>query len=177
VLETLLGALLIFGMRVVDVSISTVRIVVMLRGQLFLASVLGFFESLTWVLAASLVFSNLGNPIRTIAFAAGFASGILVGGLIERRLAMGTAFVRVVAPIATDPVAPELRAAGFAVTVLNGEGHDGEVRLSFMVIARKDTKRALSVIHASNPSAFVTVEEVSLPDLERLMRRRSGVRK
>jgi len=175
-LLTVLGVALVFFMRVIDVSINTVRIVVVMRGQIRLAALLGFFESLSWITAASLVFANLGNPVRAVAFAAGFATGVLVGGFVERRLAMGTAFVRVVAPLDTDQVAPRLREEGFPVTVINAEGRDGEVRLSFMVIPRKRINQALATVHEINPEAFVTVEEVNLPDLERL-RRSSTVRK
>lgn len=175
-LTTLLGVALVFLMRLIDVSISTVRIVVMMRGQIRLAAVLGFFESLSWVTAASLVFANLGDPPRAIAFAAGFGSGVLVGGMVERRLAMGTAFVRIVTPVATPQVADPLRGAGFPVTVVNAEGRDGEVRLAFMVLPRKRVKEALALVHETNAEAFVTVEEVNLPDLERF-RRSTAMRK
>lgn len=175
-LVTILGVALVFVMRIIDVSINTIRIVVVMRGQIRLAALLGFFESLFWVTAASLVFANLGNPVRAVAFAAGFATGVLVGGLVERKIAMGTAFVRVVAPLDTEQVAPRLRDEGFPVTVVNAEGRDGEVRLSFMVMARKKVNRALTIVHEVNPEAFVTVEEVNLPDLERI-RRSSTVRK
>ena len=94
----------------------------------------------------------------------------------DGRLAMGTAFVRVVAPLDTDQVAPRLREEGFPVTVINAHGRDGEVRLSFMVMPRKKIKQALATVREINPEAFVTVEEVNLPDLERL-RRSSTVRK
>lgn len=175
-LLTILGAALVFVMRVIDVSLNTIRIVVMMRGHIRLAALLGFFESLSWITAASLVFANLGNPVRALAFAAGFATGVLVGGVVERRIAMGTAFVRVVAPLDSTQVAPILREAGFPVTVVNAHGRDGEVRLSFMVMPRKQVKQALSLVYTTNPQAFVTVEEVNLPDLERI-RRSTTVRK
>ncbi len=153
-LLTIAGVALVFVMRVIDVSINTVRIVVMMRGNIRLAAPLGFFESLSWITAASLVFANLGNPVR----------------------AMGTAFVRVVAPLGTDQVAPRLREEGFPVTVVNAHGRDGEVRLSFTVMPRKRVKQALAIVQQINPEAFVTVEEAHLLDLERL-RRSSTVRK
>lgn len=175
-LEIVLGTLLVFALRIVDVSIGTIRIVVLMRGQVGLAAMLGFFESLTWVVAASVVFANLGDPIRAIAFAAGFGTGVLVGGIVERWIAMGTAFVRVVAPIESPQVAEPMREAGYPTTVLNAEGRNGEVRLAFLVLPRKQVKDALARIHSINPDAFVTVEEVNLPDLERA-RRSASVRK
>ena len=176
-LEIILGALLIFSLRILDVSIGTVRIVVLMRGNVLMASILGFFESLIWVAAASIVFANLGNPPQALAFAGGFGMGVLVGGLVERRIAMGTAFIRVVASVQDEPMAHRLREAGYAVTVLNAEGREGEVRVLFLVLPRKHVRDALALVHEVNPAAFVTVEEVNLPDLERMRRSSSAVRK
>lgn len=175
-LLTILGVALVFVMRIIDVSLQTIRIVVLMRGQIRLAALLGFFESLTWITAASLVFANLGDPVRAIAFAAGFAAGVLAGGLLERRIAMGNSFVRVVAPVDAPQVSPSLRAAGFPVTVVNAEGRDGDVRIVFLVVKRRRLQDALAIVRLANPDAFVTVEEVNLPDLNRL-RRSASVRK
>jgi uncharacterized protein YebE (UPF0316 family) len=172
-MELFLGSLLIFALRIADVSIGSVRIVTLMRGRLGLAGLLGFVESLFWVSAAAIVFTNLDHPIRIIAFAAGFATGTMLGGFVERKLAMGTALLRVIAPVESPPVAAALRSAGFPVTVLNAAGRDGEVRLSFMVLARRRVKDALAIINEVNPGAFVTVEDIRIAELER--RNRSTV--
>ena len=169
-MELFLGSLLIFFLRIGDVSISSVRIVTLMRGRIGLAAFLGFFESLFWVSAAAIVFTNLDHPIRIISFAAGFATGTLLGGFVERWLAMGTALLRVINPIDSPPVADALRAAGFAVTVLNAEGRDGEVRLNFMVLARRKVKEALAIVHRVSPDAFITVEDIRIAELERAKR-------
>ena len=169
-MELLLGSLLIFVLRIGDVSIGSVRIVTLMRGRIWLAAVLGFFESLLWVSAAAIVFTNLDHPIRIVAFAAGFATGTLLGGFVERWLAMGTALLRVIAPVESPPVAAALRSAGFPVTVLNAEGRDGEVRLNFMVLARRRVKEALAIVHEVNPGAFITVEDIRIAELERSKR-------
>ena len=72
-MELFLGSLLIFALRIGDVSLASVRIVTLMRGRIGLAALLGFFESLFWVSAAAIVFTNLDHPIRIISFAAGFA--------------------------------------------------------------------------------------------------------
>ena len=169
-MELFLGSLLIFVLRVGDVGISSVRIVTLMRGKIWLAAFLGFFESLLWVSAAAIVFSNLDHPIRIISFAAGFATGTMIGGFVERWLAMGTALVRVIAPNDSPRVAAPLRAAGFSVTVLNAEGRDGDVRLNFMVLPRRRVKEAMAIVHQVNPDAFVTVEDIRIAELERAKR-------
>lgn len=169
-MELALGSLLIFLLRIGDVGIASVRIVTLMRGKIWLAALLGFFESLFWVSAAAIVFTNLDHPIRIVAFAAGFASGTLLGGFVERWLAMGTALLRVIAPIESPPVAAHLRAVGFAVTVVNAEGRDGEVRLNFLVLPRRRVKEALAIVAEVNPAAFITVEDIRIAEVERLKR-------
>lgn len=175
-MELFLGSLLIFALRIGDVSIASVRIVTLMRGRIWLAALLGFFESLFWVSAAAIVFSNLDHPVRIITFAAGFASGTLIGGFVERWLAMGTALIRVIAPVDSPPVAEAMRAAGFQVTVLNAEGRDGEVRLNFSVMPRRRAKEALALVGEINPDAFVTVEDIRIAEIER-SKRASAMRK
>ncbi|MDP2623954.1 MAG: DUF5698 domain-containing protein [Actinomycetota bacterium] len=166
-MELALSAIGIFLLRIGDVSIASVRIVTLMRGRIGLAALLGFFEALFWVSAAAIVFSNLDNPVRIVAFAGGFAAGTLLGGHIERWLAMGTALIRIVAPVETPSVANALRSNGFPVTVVNAEGRDGEVRVTFLVLPRRRTKTALGIVQDTNPAAFVTVEDIRIAEVAR----------
>lgn len=176
-MELALSALGIFLLRIGDVSISSVRIVTLMRGRIWLAALMGFFESLFWVSAAAIVFANLDNPVRIIAFAAGFAAGTALGGHIERWLAMGTAFIRVVSSVDANPVADALRLNGYPVTVLNAEGRDGEVRVNFLVLPRRKVKDALAIVSEINPAAFVTVEDIRIAEIQRHKGAGAAVRK
>ncbi len=165
-MELLLAALVIFSMRLLDVSAGTLRIVMLVRGKRRWAGILGFFESLIWVLAARQVLGDLDEPIKMVAYAGGFAAGTMLGSTIERWLAMGSVLVRVISPVSSPPVFPVLRQLGLGVTVVNGEGRDGEVRVLFTVIPRRRVSEVLDVIAHTNDEAFVTVEEARLPNLE-----------
>lgn len=164
-MEALLAAALIFAARVADVSIGTIRIVALVQGRNAVAGVLGFFESAIWLLAASQVVTSLDSPIKLIGFAAGFGAGTALGGFIERQIGMGKALIRVISPHDGPAVAPVLREMGFGVTVLNAEGVEGSVRLSFSVVPRRRISEALHAVRATNPNAYVTVERTSAPDL------------
>jgi uncharacterized protein YebE (UPF0316 family) len=161
-MDLFLAALLIFSLRLVDVSLGTIRIVLLTRGEAWKAGAVGFFESMTWVFAVSQVLRDLDDPVRMVGFAAGFAAGTFLGVLIERWLAMGNRIVRVIAPVDTPQAADALRAAGYAVTVLNGEGLSGDVRLAFTVVPRRRLKEVLRIIETVNPKAFVTFEQIRL---------------
>ena len=78
---------------------------------------------------------------------------------------MGHVIIRVIAAFDTPQVAGALRAAGFGVTVLNAEGLQGPVRLSFAVVPRRRTAEAIKLIKQVNPEAFFTIEATTAPDL------------
>ena len=81
--------------------------------------------------------------------------------MLDAWIASGQVFLRVLAPSHSPLVAPELRARGFGATVLNGEGHEGDVRLTILAIPRRRQNEALQVIRELNPDAFVTIESVA----------------
>jgi len=151
----------IIALRLIDVSIGALRIQYLVRGRRILAGVLGFFESLTWVLAAGLVLSDLDEWYKVVAYAAGFGLGTALGGALDAWIASGQVFLRVMAPVASPQVAEDLRAAGFGATVLNGEGLDGEVRLTLSAIPRRQLRTAIEIVRAVNPEAYVTVDDVA----------------
>jgi len=157
-LELLLAAAIIFGLRITDVSLGTLRIGFLVRGQRRLAGLFGFFESLVWLLAAAQVLTHLDSPVKFVAYAGGYAAGTMLGVSIERWLAIGDTLMRVVAPVDSPALDEALRAAGFYVTVLNARGRDGDVRVSFTILPRRRMQEALRLVGRVNPSAFVTFE-------------------
>ncbi|HFB39458.1 MAG TPA: DUF2179 domain-containing protein [Oceanithermus sp.] len=159
-MDTLLGALVIFLLRLVDVPLSTVRVVMMVRGQRRVAAVLAFFESLVWILAISQVFARLDSPLNMLAFAAGFASGTALGMTLEAWFAPGQVLIRAIVREGAEALVAELRERGYGVTVVRGEGRAGEVPILFIVGPRRRAEEVLGVIRAHAPRAFVTVEGV-----------------
>jgi uncharacterized protein YebE (UPF0316 family) len=56
--DTIAGAVLIMLMRVGDVSIGTIRTILIVQGKKYLAGIAGFFEVLIWVFAKDLFSST-----------------------------------------------------------------------------------------------------------------------
>lgn len=166
-----LSALLIFLLRVGDQTLASMRIVMLVSGRRALAGILGFFEALLWVVATAQVLTNMDDPIKLVAFAAGFATGNMVGGTIERWLALGKSLIRVVTPNGTPTVVDELRQQGYGATVLHGIGITGDVEIVFSVVPRKQVSAVMQLVHRINPDAFVTAEGTETPELARFRRR------
>lgn len=163
VVTLLLSGLTIFALRILDVSLGTLRIGFLVRGQRLYAGAFGFVESLVWLVAVSQVITNLDSVYKMIGYAGGYAVGTMLGVSIEKWLAMGDAMVRVVTPANAPSPSAALRAAGFPVTEVNARGRDGDVSLSFAVVPRKKLVKMMKLLEEISPEAFITVEQTSLP--------------
>jgi uncharacterized protein YebE (UPF0316 family) len=153
------GPLLVFFMRICDVSLATVRMLLIMRNARVWAPLIGFFEVLIWLLAAGTAIQHLDSPWHLLAYAGGFAAGNLVGILLEERLAIGFASVQVFAAAHGPELAEALRAFGHGVTRLPGEGGEGPVDLIMSVVKRKDLPTVSVLVNDLAPGSFVSVEE------------------
>jgi uncharacterized protein YebE (UPF0316 family) len=152
--------LLIFMARICDVSINTIRIIYMLGGRRYTSTILGFFESLIWLLAISQIFKHLDNWICYVAYPAGFASGIFVGMLMEERIAYGKVIVRIITRKEVMELIQFLNANGFRYTKVIAEGPDGHENLVFTVLQRERLDDLLGKLKEILPTAFFTIEKV-----------------
>jgi len=155
-----IGALTIFAMRVSDMSMDTLRMLFVMRGRKGSAWVLGFFQSIIYVLAITSVLSQLKNPLNIIGYAAGFATGNVVGMLIEERLAIGHIHLTIISPRLGVAMASVLREAGYAVTEISARGKDGMVSVLSVSVLRKDVPHVETLVHEKDPEAFMTSEDV-----------------
>jgi uncharacterized protein YebE (UPF0316 family) len=154
-------AIAIFVARVLDVSIGTVRTIIVFRGHRYWAAALGFAEVLIWLVAAAQVFQNLDVWYLAIAYAGGFAAGNVVGIALEARLAIGLELVRVVSETRHVALSEHLRDAGYSVTELSGHGESGlPVEVLLVVEKRRRVPALLDAIHAADPKALWTLSDV-----------------
>lgn len=153
------GPLLIFCLRIVDVSLATLRMLLAVRGMKMIAPVIGFFEVMIWVLAVGTVIRHLDSPLHLFGYAGGFATGTLLGLMLEERMAFGMASLRVVSRYGGVELAEALRERGFGVTEFSGQGREGKVEVLDAVLRRRDLPQALREVDLWDPEAFVTVQE------------------
>jgi uncharacterized protein YebE (UPF0316 family) len=157
----LLLPFLIFLARITDVSINTIRIIYVLGGRRWTATILGFFESFIWLMAIRQIFEHLDNWLCYVAYPAGFATGIFVGMIIEERIAYGKVIVRIITRKDVNELINYLNDKKFRYTHVNAEGPDGHENLVFTVLERESLEVLLYKLKAMLPTAFYTVEKVN----------------
>jgi uncharacterized protein YebE (UPF0316 family) len=155
-----LAALWIFALRVSDMTLDTLRMLFVVRGHKGIAWTLGFFQAGIFVVAITSVLKNLDNPLNIVGYAAGFATGNVLGMWIEERLAVGHLQLNIISPTRGAAVASALREANFGVTEIPARGRDGMVSVLSVSVLRKDMARAEEVVRGADPEAFMTAEDV-----------------
>jgi len=159
-MDFLLSFLALFGLRVVDISLYTVRIMMVVRGRKRMAWIFGFFQAFVYVVALRAVLSDAGNWGKYIGYAAGFATGVVVGMFIEGRLAIGYTHLRVTSPRRGAELTDRLREAGFGITEISGQGKDGVVTILNCSVQRRKSAEVEQLVQEIDPDAFVTAEAV-----------------
>lgn len=150
----------IFFIRIVDVSLATVRLIFISRGIRFFSAILGFFEVLVWLVAVSQIIQNLNSPVHYIAYAAGFGMGNFVGVSIEKRLSYGHRIITVITQKDSSQLIESFRRLKYGVTAIGGEGAKGPVKLIFSVVRKGQVETAIKAIKKFNPKAFYTIEDI-----------------
>lgn len=152
-------ATFIFVLRVIGVALSTVRVLVMMRGQKLISMVMGFFEVLVYVIAIGQVVNNLSNVWNILGYCFGFSAGTLVGMWLDERFIRGYANVRIVSPYKSQKLGERIREAGYGATVAWGSGQRGSVGIVTATVRRQEVAAVTRVAEEVDPEAFVTVEE------------------
>ncbi len=160
VFDLVIMPLLIFLARISDVSIGTIRIIMVSKGNRRIAPILGFFEVLIWIIAISRIMQNLDNWVNYIAYAAGFATGNYVGMRLEEKLALGMLLVRVITQRDASRLISSLHEQGFGATSVEADGSKEKVHVIYTIIKRSDMERVIGIINHFNPKAFYSVEDV-----------------
>ena len=156
-MSLLLGALLIFTLRIGDVTAGTLRVIFLVGGRRGPAMALAFLESAIWIVAIRQVFRD-PTPAQMLGYSLGYACGTLVGISVDQLIGVGTSVVRVITREPGPHLAERLAAEGFGMTTFEGRGVNGPVQELILVIPRRRRKALIRHVHAIDPTAFITVE-------------------
>ncbi len=156
----IVSAIVIFLLRIGDMSLDTIRVLFVVRGKKKLAWILGFFQALIFVVAISSVLANADSWLNILGYAAGFATGNVVGMLIEDRMALGHLHLTIYSSMRGAAIAEALRKDGYGVTEISGRGKDGTVTVLHCSVLRKKVDSVETIVLEEDPSAFITTSDV-----------------
>lgn len=157
----ILGLVLIFCARILDVSCGTVRILFLVRGKRAMAAAIGFLEVMVYLTALGRVLGGGREMtlIQMIVYCSGFSAGNFIGSLLEERLL--NAFVMVELIMEKTPETKEMieniRNDGHGATVIYGRGRSG-IRTIVKIICRRSDIPSITA-HTKN-RGFICITDV-----------------
>lgn len=156
--------LCIFLGKILEVTLGTLRIVLINRGERVIGACIALIEITLWlIIAASVLADYKSDPLKMFTYAFAFALGNFLGSWLEEKLAFGLCSVQVVVMDreTSDKIVSELRKNGFGVTQLVTHGIDGAERYLLMcTLRRKLSHEAIAIIQGVDPRAVITVSDV-----------------
>lgn len=154
--------IVIFVVKVIEVSMATLRIVLITKDERFKGAIIGFFEVVIWVLVVGAVLQNITeDPFKVVVYALGFAVGNYIGSLLENKLAIGVTNIEVIAhKIHGKKLAKHLRALGLAVTSVSAYGMNDKREILYLHTARKNVKETVKKIRSFQEDVVITVNDI-----------------
>ena len=169
--------LIIFFGRIIDVSLGTLRIIFVSKGERLKAPIIGFFEIFIWVVVISQILTRDDSMLTYLSYSAGYAAGNYVGILIEKRIAFGVILCRIYTNQSGRNLMKLFTLNGFGATMTHGTGSVNEVDIVETVLDRKHLKRISEIILEFDKDAFYVIEDVRtrsrgvFPKSQNLLRR------
>ncbi|MDD2299177.1 MAG: DUF5698 domain-containing protein [Fermentimonas sp.] len=155
----LLPVIIFFG-RVIDVSLGTLRIIFVSKGEKYKAPIIGFVEVFIWVVVISQILSRANDLVSYLSYAAGYATGNYVGILLENRIAYGIVLCRIYTQKDGNVLIQALNKLNFGATVTHGKGSTNEVDIIETVVDRKELKALETTINSFDKNSFYVIEDV-----------------
>ena len=156
----LLPVVIFFG-RICNVTLGTLRIIFVSKGERTKAPIVGFFEVFIWIVIISQIISRANDLVSYLAYAGGYAAGNYVGIWVENKIAFGFQIFRI---YATKKRGGELikllNQNGFGSTLIRGEGAVSEVDIIETVVSRKSSRRVMEILDEFDPEVFYYIEDI-----------------
>lgn len=154
---------LIFFSKTLEVTISTLRNILINKGYRVIGTILSFFEIVLWLMVASKVITEVNENIyKGLMYCLGFSTGVYFGSKLENKLAFGKILVQcIIDNEEALNLTKILRENGYGVTVVDAKGLEKEKSILMIYANRKGKDDLLKIINEQNYKTMVTINEVS----------------
>lgn len=148
----------IFFARIVDVSIGTVRTVIMVRGKILLAASLAFIEVMIWFMVArEALMTDINSIFIPVSYALGYATGTSIGTYISKNFIKCIRGVEIITKNNQLELIKAIKANGYAVSVMDLKGNKNGFLLC--EVSNKKEKKLINLVKKYDPNAFIIVNE------------------
>lgn len=153
---------LIFLSKVIEIALSTLRLIVVSNGKKWLGAILQLFISLVWIFSTGAVVIGVHkDPLKILFFALGSLVGSYVGSIMEEKLAIGSNMITCITECGSQNLIDQIRTHGYAVTVMQGTGLEKEKDILLIMTTRKKRHHVVDIIHQYDQNCMIISESAT----------------
>jgi uncharacterized protein YebE (UPF0316 family) len=158
-------AFIFFG-KIVEVAASTLRIVIINRGEKLKGAFIAAFEVLLWIIIAGTVLNGFqDDPLKIAVYVLAFAIGVYLGTWLEAKIALGFCSMHIIIPDNDDEnrkneLMVSLRQHGYGLTSLDGNGKDGHREVLLLHLKRKKVEDVIKLAQSHFENAVIAVNDI-----------------
>ena len=146
----------IFLSRILDVSLSSVRTMFVVKCNKIMASLIAFVEIFIWFYAAKeALVSNSTSLCIIVSYALGYATGTFIGTLINEKFISGIYSLKVSLKGVNEKMLKKLNSICLDVVSLKGEGKN----ILFLEVDKKNYKELVNNIYMIDKSASIVIND------------------
>lgn len=153
--------LIIFIAKIIEVTLSTLRIVFISKGQRNIGFVVAIFENAIWViLAGTVVVGITEDPLKMVAYVTGFAIGCYIGSWLEEKIALGITNLNIVTnEVVSKKIINILKENEIGFTILDAHGQKEDNKYIVAYVARNRKKDIVTKLKAIDEHFFLTISD------------------
>ena len=154
----------IFFARIIDVSISTFRMMIMVRKKSIFTPILAFCEVFVWFIAARKALNtNIDSILMPICYSLGYATGTDIGGCLSRKFIKNVNSIEVTTKRNNTKLINALRSEGYAVSVISLKNNYRDKKDMLIIdVKSKNTQETVKLIKELDPKAFIVVRDTKI---------------
>lgn len=149
-----LYGLILFIARLLDVSIGSIRTILLVKGKSILAALFAFLEIIIWFYAVNEALLNNDNIIILIFYALGYAFGTYFGSIINDKYIKG--YYNVLVVTSNNKLVSKIKNNNFGISNIS---LNNKKLLLFIIIKKKDLKTLKNLINSCDKNAFIIINE------------------
>lgn len=153
----------IFLAKILEISVSTLRIILVNKGYRAIAFITGLVEIFLWLFVASAVLTDLNaDPLKALPYGIGFSVGVVLGSIIEEWLAFGYVVLQIICDIEkAGEISEHIRSKHIGVTEVAAKGYKGERKMLTLFINRKGANDLVGELEKIDGKAMFIINDVT----------------
>lgn len=155
----------IFFARIIDVSLGTIRTILLAKEKTLEPVIIAFFEVIIWFIVAKEALSVTDNTlIVAIFYAAGYATGTLIGVYLSKKFNKSIISVEIISSNKGNKLLDKLRTHGYRVNVISLKNDYNNQAKEMLTIEIKapNLKKVSNIVKSIDENAYMVVRDTKV---------------